>query len=565
MKKAYLYILAAIVIANVVSCKKDFLSSPPVSVVDAKAIFGNPLQTAGFLANIYSELSGSPDQFGAGTGFTNMCDEAEAGYAYYASNASNVGSFNGSNNPDNASLNDNYRKIRKCNVMLANKDLMTFTPALKDQYIAEARFLRAFFYTELLKRFGGMPIITSPIDYEQIKDFDAQAELKKGIKRNTYAECVDFIVKQLDSAATVLPWSPPSDLERGRVTAAACAALKARVLLVAASPLFNGSGNELTGYPTADPARWQLALDAARSFFTKNTAGANWYSLYAGGFDKLFTESRDPNNREIIWYKQSSGVTTGNFDPTYFNPPNRLGGFTGYDVSLNLVDKFEMKSGLAINDAGSGYNEQQWWLNRDPRLAFSVLRNGDLWRGNTMEFWARDVSNKNLPGLDWGSQNQTGMTIKKFQRPDNGTIVTKYHYIRLADVYLMLAEAANEVGGPTAEVYTAINTVRNRATVLMPPLPAGLSKDQMRLRIQNERAVELAFENQRYFDVRRWKIAEQTDNGPFQGFVIEKNGSTITHNRYTLEVRKFQPRMYLYPIPDVEIFKGANIVQNPGY
>ncbi|WP_316834724.1 RagB/SusD family nutrient uptake outer membrane protein [Pedobacter nutrimenti] len=561
MKKAFIYSLVFILSScAIIGCKKDFLSSPPVNVVDANAIFSNQLQTSGFLANIYSELNGGPDQFGSGTGFTNMCDEAEAGYAYYSSNASNVASFDGSNNPDNASLNDNYRKIRKCNVMLSNKDLMTFTPALKDQYLAEAQFLRAFFYTELLKRFGGMPIITSPIDYEQIKDLNAQAELKKDIKRNTYAECVDFIVKQLDSAAAVLPWSPPSDLERGRATAAACAALKARVLLVAASPLFNGSGNAVTGYPAADPARWQRALEAARDFFSKNAAGSNWYSLYNGGFDKLFTESRDPNNKEIIWYRQGSSQSN-----TYFNPPNRMGGFTGFDVSLNLVDKFEMKSGLAINDAGSGYDEQKWWVNRDPRLAFSVLKNGDLWRGNTMEFWARDLSNNNLPGLDWGTQNQTAMTIKKFQRPDNSAIVTKYHYIRLADVYLMLAEAANEVNGPTTEAYTAINTVRNRPTVVMPPLPAGLSKEQMRLRIQNERAVEMAFENQRYFDVRRWKIAEQTDNGPFQGFVVEKNGTTITHKRYTLEVRKFVPRMYLYPIPDVEIFKGADIVQNPGY
>lgn len=561
MKTFIKYTLAFLIpLSLVTACKKDFLSSPPVSVVDAKAIFGNQLQAAGFLANIYADLTGGPDEFGSGTSFTNMSDEAEAGYPYYPSNGSNVGSFDGSNNPDNAALTDNYRKIRKCNILLANKDLMTFTPALKDQYLAEARFLRAFFYSELLKKFGGIPIVTSPVDYEQIKDFDAQAELKKSLKRAKYSECVDFIVKQLDSAAAVLPWSPPTDLERGRATAAACAALKTKVLLYAASPLFNGSGNEITGYANADQNRWQLALDAARDFFTKNVTGANYYALYAGGFDKLFTESRDPNNKEIIWYRQGSSQSN-----TYFDPPNRMGGFTGFDVSLNLVDKFEMKSGLAITDAGSGYNEQQWWVNRDPRLAFSVLRNGDLWRGNTMEFWAKDISNNNLPGLDWGSQNQTAMTIKKFQRPDNAAIVTKYHFIRLADIYLMLAEAANEVNGPTTEAYTAINAVRNRATVLMPGLPAGLTKEQMRLRIRNERAVELAFENQRYFDVRRWKIAEQTDNGPFQGFVVEKNGSTITHNRYTLEVRKFNPRMYLYPIPDVEIFKGANIVQNPGY
>jgi len=559
MKKNHIYILlfSALILT---ACKKDFLSSPPVNSIDAKAIFGNQVQTAGFLANIYSELAGGPDELGAGTGFTNMCDEAEAGYAYYASNASNIGSFNGGNNPDNATLNNNYRKIRKCNIMLSNKDLMTFTPALKTQYLAEARFLRAFFFSELVRKFGGMPIITSPIDYEQIKDFDAQAALKKNIKRNSYDECVTFIVKQLDSAATDLAWSPATDLERGRVTRAACLALKAKVLLYAASPLFNGSENEITGYATVDPNRWILARDAARDFFNQNAANANWYILYAGGFDKLFTESRDPNNKEIIWYRQGSSQSN-----LYFDPPNRMGGFTGFDVSLNLVDKFEMKSGLAINAPGSGYNEQQWWVNRDPRLAFSVLRNGDLWRGNTMEFWSKDVSNNNLPGLDWGTQNQTGMTIKKFQRPDNGSIVTKYHYIRLADVYLMLAEAANEVDGPTAEVYAAVNTIRNRTTVVMPALPAGLTKDQMRLRIQNERAVEMAFENQRYFDVRRWKIAEQTDNGPFQGFVIEKNGSTITHTRYTLETRKFFPRMYLYPIPEVEIFKGANITQNPGY
>ncbi len=260
----------------------------------------------------------------------------------------------------------------------------------------------------------------------------------------------------------------------------------------------------------------------------------------------------------MIFYRQGNSQTV-----TFFNSPNRLGGFSHFNISLNLVDKFEMKTGIPINEAGSGYDEQQWFANRDPRLAFTILRNGELWKGITTQYYFKDEAGK--PGLDWGTQFMTGVLMKKFQRSDGSTTPIKWHYLRLADVYLMLAEAENEFGGPSPEVYTALNTIRNRPSVLMPALPNGLTKEQMRTRIQNERAVEMAFESQRFFDVRRWKTAEVIDNSPLQGFTIEKNGSNFISTRYTLETRKFTSKMYLYPFPEAEIFKGADIVQNPGY
>ncbi len=565
--KRILHILIGVtaVLSVLAGCKKGFLDPPPTSIVDAKTIFSNQLQTAGFVANIYASMSGALDNWGNGQGFAQASDEAESSYGYLPANGVNVGAVDATTNIDGGVYTNRYTQIRKCNVLLTNREFMTFDANLKAQYIAETQFLRAFFYSEMLIRYGGVPLSTSPLGAEDINDVAALELYKKNLVRNSFEDCVNFIVQQLDSAAAVLPWFPVDDQQRGKATGAAALAMKAKVLLFAASPLFNSvetaaKNNNLIGYTSYDPNRWKLAADACREFFSKNNDNGNWHRLF-NNYETIFTESRDANNREPIFYRQSNAM-----DQTFFNPPGRLAGFAHFAILLNLVDKYEMANGKQIADPTSGYNEQQWWANRDPRLAMTVVKTGDLWRSQNfpMEFWYKDAAG--TPGRDWGVQVPTAILMRKFLRRDANSGVQKWHFIRYGELFLMLAEAENEMNGATPQVYAALDSIRKRPTVSMPSFPAGLTKEQMRERIRNERAVELSFEAQRFFDVRRWLIAEQTENGPVYGFRVEKKAdNSLTHERYLIETRRFSPRMYLYPIPEAEIFKGANIVQNPGY
>ncbi len=563
------FLIAASCISFLACEKRDFLAEPPFSnALDVKKTFSDSINTEKFLANCYADLYGGLEALSNGMHFGLICDEGESGPPYLQTNAMNFGAMDPSNTLDNI-YGGMYNRIRRTNVLLTNRHLMGFAATAKAQFVAQAQMLRAFYYSELLKRYGGVPIVESPISFEDIKDPAAQAAYKATIKRASYGDVVSYIVKQLDSAAKVLPWFPTPDINRGRATAAGCLALKAKVLLHAASKLTNNPTpapgdepgsmkNDLIGYTSYDANRWKLAADACRDFFTQNAANGNWYGLY-NNYGNIFTESRDANNRELIFYRQG---TSNN--PIFFNPPGRLGGWSHSQALLNLVDKYEMTNGKMINEAGSGYDESKWWLNRDPRLAMTVVKSGDTWRGYTMEFWPASATD--VVGRDYSDGIiKTGIYFRKFQRPDNNTGIQKWHYLRMADMYLMLAEAENEVNGPTTEVYNAIKAVRSRPTVNMPALAAGLTKETMRDKIRNERAVELSLETDRYFDVRRWMIAGQTDNAPAEGFKVTKINGVVQHTRYVIENRKFFNRLYFYPIPFAEVYKGADIKQNPGY
>lgn len=568
-KNIKIYLMVGALVTGLTACqKRDFLAPPPITAaLDLQKTFSDEINTSKFLANCYAPLTGGLDDFSNGQNFAQLSDEAEAGPAYLATNGANFGAVDATNNLDNvyAAM---YTNIRRTNVLIANANLMTFTPASKAKFVAEARFLRAFYYFELVKRIGGVPLITSAVTFEELKDAAAQQAYKDALKRASFADCVDFIVKELTAAETDLPWAPANDNDRGRATAAACVALKAKTLLYAASKLFNnetpapaGQPGSMSrpdiGYTSYDKNRWKLAADACRDFLAKNLANGNWYTLYAGGYDKLFTESRDAANHELIWYRQS--MDNG---AIYSNPAGRLAGYAHNQLLVNLVDKYEMLNGKTKDEAGSGYDEQQWWVNRDPRLAFTVLKNDDTFKGYKMEFWSNQGGV--AQGQDYQDTYKTSLFFKKFQRQDANTGVQKWHYLRLADIYLMLAEAENEFNGP-GDAYQYVNIVRKRASVNMPDLATGLTQVQMREKIRNERAVEFALEAQRYYDVRRWMIAENIDNGPVYGFKVTKIGGVIKHERYVIENRIFQKRMYLAAIPIAEVYKGTAVEQNPGY
>jgi hypothetical protein len=295
--------------------------------------------------------------------------------------------------------------------------------------------------------------------------------------------------------------------------------------------------------------------------------------LFGGGYANLFY---DANNNESIFAR----LYTKNAGHTHLeiaNGPNGYGGWGGNLPLQNLVDDYEMNNGKPITDPTSTYNAQDPYVNRDPRFYATILFNGAPYRGSTIETFLPGGKDSKDGNENWNT-SKTGYYLRKFinesyplQNPWGNAGFQPWYYFRYAEVLLNFAEAANEMGGPdavpagsTLSARAAINLVRSR--VNMPAVTATTQSD-MRTAIQNERRVELAFEEHRFYDVRRWKIAEVTESKPALGITITKNGSTLAYaNKVALDGRAFNPRMYWLPIPRAEIQASGNkIEQNTGY
>ncbi len=435
----------------------------------------------------------------------------------------------------------NYNGIRQVNVFLANADRANITPATDIPRLkGEAFFLRGYFHFELLKRYGGVIIADRVFTFSENLD----------LPRSTFKETVDQILRDCDSAAIRLPLSPSQygAGDRGRATKAAALALKSRTLLYAASPLNN---------PDNDPELWQKAADAAKELID---TGA--HSLLAS-YSNIFNFSTAAYNTEVIFATAASARN----DIEVNNAPISYNGALGRtNPTQELVDAYEMKNGLPIGDASSGYNPEDPYRDRDPRLSWSVFFNGSVFKNDTVQTF---TSGKDGVGQTINA-TKTGYYMKKFlsesstwNQVSNATVRRPWVIFRYAEILLNYSEAQNEVSGPDASVYEAINRVRRRAG--MPELPAGLSKDQIRERIRNERRVELAFEEHRFFDIRRWKIGEETLGKPVSGLRIVRNATGYRYEPFEVENRIFNERMYLYPIPQSEINNTTNLRQNPGY
>jgi starch-binding outer membrane protein, SusD/RagB family len=364
------------------------------------------------------------------------------------------------------------------------------------------------------------------------------------------------VIGQLDEVASGLPVDNDNNWAFGRATKGAALGLKSRLTLYGASPLYN------TG-------SWQDAVTAAQAVISLGK-----YSLYGGGYRQLFF---DANNSETIFAR----LYTKNAGHTHLeiaNGPNSYGGWGGNLPLQNLVDDYQMANGKYIMDAGSGYDEQAPYVNRDPRFYETVLYNGASYRGSTIEtFTPGGKDSKDGPD-NWNT-SKTGYYLKKFmndayplQNPWGNAGFQPWYYLRYAEILLNFAEASNEANGAdavpagsTLSARAAVNLIRARAG--MPDLAAGLSKDAMRDAVRYERRVELAFEEHRYYDVRRWKIADVTENKPAKGIAITKSGSTLVYSpKVALDGRSFSEKMYWLPIPRAEIqASNSQIQQNTGY
>jgi hypothetical protein len=465
-----------------------------------------------------------------------------------------------SNNPE-AAWTRNYEGIRKANLFMRNVGVVP-KPAEVIIWKAEARFLRAYFYFELLKRYGGVPIVGDTV-------FNTTDKIQ--LKRNTFEQCVNYIVAECDAIKGLLRAEPIASNDFGKASRGAALALKARTLLYAASPLYNGgvpagaSGDqrELMGYAAYDAERWNKAAVAANDLLTLNV-----YPLEAT-YNNVFINRR--NNEVILSYLR--GTTTD--VETNNGPVGYSEGGTGYgqtSPTQDLVNAFGMNNGKFINEAGSTYNPAAPYANRDPRLGLTVFTNGAQWLNRAVQTYEGGLDK---PGFN-AQQTRTGYYMRKFM--GNFSTATAYTaqnhnfvLFRSAEVMLNYAEALNEYSGPVQLVYNQLVNLRKRAGIAAGAdarygLSATLTKDSMRIVIRNERRVEMAFEEQRYWDLRRWKTAEQELNKDLGGMKITNNNGVFTYQPVTAGSIVFTaPKMYFYPIPHDEMTKNPLLIQNYGW
>lgn len=586
MKKSLYFLicgLIAFILTFQYSCQKagDFLDKKVSTSLDEKTVFSDSARTMDFLSGIYNALitwhgqqytSDDPERT-----LTAVTDESNGRYPSGGMMENQIisGSYGGAfSGWYIGSWSRLYAHIRAANIYLKNVDLSPLSVSLKNRTKAEARFLRAYYYSLLMEGWGGVPLVG-----DTIYDLNSHAKAV----RSSYADCVDYVVSELDAIAPQLP-TTYSGLDYGRITKGACLALKARVLLFAASPLFNGGSiatdeklKAMTGYPTADPNRWKKALDAAQAVVNlgvyhlevDNTTQPGY------GFYQLFLQRVNPEY--ILAYMMGPNQ----YLEQYNLPPSR-----GYWASYNrfptqeMVDAFPMNNGLPVTDPGSGYDPKHPYTNRDPRFYYSIIYNGALYydkhgrKENPVWTYVGAGQDAIVP-LSSGGATHTGYYWRKMMDAQinynsGGKTDRCIPLIRYAGILLDLAEAANETGN-TALAMEQLKAIRERAGIEPGPdgqygLPANPDKDEARKLIHRERFIELAFEGKRFWDLKRWKAFSLIKDQYMHGMEITKDGDDFIYNR--IQLRKhagFQDKLYLLPFPQDEIAIDRGILQNPGW
>lgn len=570
------------------SCKKEFLDQKLLSEVDEAKVFQDSTMTLGIINSLYGNIgiSFNPRRFN-NTGLDAACDESEPVadpnvYTYRLSN--------GGINPTNADKGlwtTVYTMVRAANIFLRNQQNLPVSAMTKDYWVGQVRFLRAWYLSLLVKHYGGIPLFGDVV----YNDGD-----KIDVPRSSYEECVNYIISELDMAAAAIPDAYISgDVNQLRITKGTVLGVKARVLLYAASPLFNsGSRSDDPGhlltFPAADNERWRKAADAAKAVINLGV-----HQLYTASATPLYTLflQNTPQPEHILVYWQP--WTTGNnfYVENSSNPQSRgsNNGYAGarYFPTQELVDAFDMINGLSINDPLSGYPGigNNMYNNRDPRLGYAVHYNGSLRNMGSLGNQPVNTYTGVIPtgnaaatsaGTD-GIYTSTGTTTGYFRYKmcnnfgvgGGSELYRPWVVMRYAEILLNAAEATNEYYGPVSEVYNWLIQIRSRAGIQagangLYGLKPGMNKEEMRAAIWKERRVELAFEEHRFWDVRRWKIAPQTENAETHGMEITR-AANGTFSYRTIVVRKhvFTDAMYFWPIPQSEIVKSPALIQNPGY
>lgn len=542
----YLYLAFVLLLGFTLNSCDQYLDVSPTDQVSDNNAWESTGNADMFLNDIYGNLAGPFNTNDPDESFSdNTMRGSSSGYSFtaYAKSSYNPGSVRDD-------WTTNYAKIRKCNIFIEKVGASALSDTWKTMRIAEARFLRAYFYQLLWTRYGGVPIITDVLNQKEQGE-----EIFRG--RNSSDETFKFITDECTGIANDLPLTA----DKGRASKGAALTLRGWCELFQASPLKN---------PTNDKAKWAVAAAT-----NKQVMDLNQYNLFPD-LETLFYEENN-NNVEVIFDKAYLGGTTLGGSKEGLHGVWMVGGtqrgWSAPNPTQDIVDNYFMANGLSIKDPASGYDPQNPYLNREKRFYQSVTYDGSKWLGHEIEMW---IGSGSLNTLDLSSANEatnTGYYLRKglnpkYEFPSGDLRLSSASFIifRYAEVLLSYAEAQNEAVGPDESVHSAVNKVRERSG--LPALKSGLTQAQMRAMIQQERRVELAFEEKRWPDLLRLKLAETNLNGPLHAMKIVKEGGKKVYS--VIDAPNggrlfFENRNYLLPIPQSVLDKNDKLEQNPNY
>jgi hypothetical protein len=556
--KPAIFIRIAFLISNILllSCNKVLDKTPLDSYTD-QSVWSDLKLAEAFANNIYNVLPTCTYDWGKSINRSFLLSPAvDEGYNKFDYAGVRSVITKGILSPDNTGDFDiwakNYNHIQNANLFLSKINDIPGDETYRNRLKGEVIFLRAFAYFQLVTDYGGVPLIKDPFNLNS--DFT--------MARSSYVDCVSFIVDELDQAAGLLPSSQASS-SMGRITAPMAMALKSRMLLYAASPQWNASN---------DLAKWTAASAAAKAVIDLSQ-----FELFTGNYADIFTSF----NKELIGVRLSNKQY--NWDAfegvEMMCYPSGYHGWAAFAPTQNLVDAFGTSDGKYISDPASGYNAQQPYKNRDPRFYADIVFDGRPLgnpayvsyrasstnpNGTEAEFYEGGMDSPQ--GLDTWNNSETRYTFRKYMDTTFDFNITtqanKFWVLsRLGEIYLNYAEAEFHLGNEAiARQY--LDLIRKRAGIQTPLTETGADLEK---RILNERQVELCFEGHRYYDVRRWKIAETTQNVAVGQVIITRASNGAKSYEYkTLEQRYFDVSNYLLPIPKSEIERTA-LPQNPGY
>ncbi|WP_242203486.1 RagB/SusD family nutrient uptake outer membrane protein [Aestuariivivens insulae] len=506
------------------SCTSDSIEIEPQGAISSDVVFTDPAFAETYLNAVYN---GVPHGWGAPGGWYMLdaaTDDAENAYTWPASNTRfNTANITANNSPFNGLWGNAYFQIRRLNNFIQNYDQLEGKEEVKNRLKGEAHFLRGYYYTLLLRTYGGVPLIAIP---QELSD-----DLL--VSRDTAEETLNFIVSEYDTAASFFENAESATSTRGSWDAAM--AMKGRVLL------YEGKFSE-------SAAASKLVIDN-----TSRDLDADYQSVFV-----------NDGASEVIFDTQFSDPDKGHWG-NLFNTPkstSSVSGWGGTCPTQNLVDQYEMKdTGLLPTEAGSGYDPNNPYDGRDPRFEASILYEGSVWKEVTWEFRPGGHAGIQTSG-DW---TRTGYAMKKMIQEDrnhNDASTQHWIHIRLAEVYLNYAEALIESGSNLDLAVDAINTVRDR--VGMPPIAVG-SQSELRIKVRHERRIELAFEEHRFWDIRRWGIAGTPEVLTIYRVDMDTDGNLIDDGKEIWETRNWDNANVKLPIPQGEIDKNSNLTQNSGY
>lgn len=586
MKSITKYILATTVFLCASSCNTDFLNPPPEDRFGEVAVWQDPALVEAFVNEMYRGLNHGIRELMLGS----LADESHFIHNYGSAQvvqsnltSADLGSFT-RGDFDEFNWPVLYGRIRQINIFKENIDEVPFNDEeWRERMKGEVHFLNAYFYHNLVRLYGGVPLVTRTFQLED--DFF--------VSRNTLDECVQYIVDEADAAAALLPENYEGTNDAGRATKGAALALKARILLYAASDLWNdpswasGYANpELIASTTGNrTAKWQAAKDAAKAVIDLGE-----YSLVdtdnpIQDYTSLFLT---PQTDEAIfsrYFIKSRGWEDGAL-PGLANGPNGYHNWGGNTPIQELVDDYQLTDGSDF-DWNNPAHASAPYENRDPRFYASILYDQAPWRqrpADTKEIdpegkiiirsvetspgvWTPGLDTRDGPIEDWNG-GYSGYYLRKFIDPAvvheyaaaGGNQEAPWHYFRYGEILLNYAEACLGLNQED-EAKTYINMIRERAG--MPDITStgqALIDDY-----RNERRIELAFEQHRYFDIRRWMIADEAMI-PANGIVIEDPLSgPVEYSLNQIQSRAWNDKMYFLPILLDEINRNKNLVQNPLY